>query len=144
MSDNSLFAIAQSRRRFLGQLAAAPFFVPRLLSAPPSGTLRLASFGAGGMAWATLDGIATHARVKLICAADVDSTRLERVKKKYPDARIYEDWREMLKREKKNLDAACVGTPDHMHAPIAMPRCSWAGMSTCRSRSRMTSMKRAS
>jgi predicted dehydrogenase len=109
-----------NRRDFVKGAIAAPFFVRNLISAPPSGVVRVASFGAGGMAYATLDGIATHAKVKLVCVADVDATRFDRVKKKYPGARIYEDWREMLKRERKNLDAACVGTPDHMHAPQAM------------------------
>ncbi len=72
------------------------------------------------MAWATLDGIASHPSVKLVCAAEVDSSRLDRLKKKYPDARLYDDWRRMLEKERKNLDIACVGTPDHMHAPTAM------------------------
>ncbi|HEY3440423.1 MAG TPA: Gfo/Idh/MocA family oxidoreductase [Paludibaculum sp.] len=108
------------RRTFLKQAAAAPFFLPNLFSAPPSSTLRLASFGADGMAYATLHGIATHQKVKLVCVAEVDSTRLGPLKAKYPEARIYEDWRVMLAKERKNLDIACVGTPDHMHAPMAM------------------------
>jgi predicted dehydrogenase len=112
-----------TRRNFLQQAAAgslAPFFISGLRAAPPNGTLRLASFGASGMAYATLDGIATHPRVKLACVAEVDSARLARVKQKYPDAKIYEDWREMLAKERGSLDIACVGTPDHMHAPMAM------------------------
>ncbi|MBS1871880.1 MAG: Gfo/Idh/MocA family oxidoreductase [Acidobacteria bacterium] len=112
-----------NRRSFLkhaGAGLAAPFFVPNLISAPRYDTLRLAAFGAAGMAWATLDGIATHPKVKLVCAAEVDSTRLDELKGKYRDARIYQDWREMLQKERKNLDIACVGTPDHMHAPQAM------------------------
>lgn len=72
------------------------------------------------MAWATLDGIATHSSVELACVAEVDASRLKNVKQKYPNARVYEDWREMLKKERKQLDIACVGTPDHMHAPQAM------------------------
>ena len=91
-----------------------------LLSKPPSGTLRLASFGGNGMAYSTLDGIASHPKVKLIAVAEVDANRLDRVKKKYPDARIYADWREMLHNERGQFDAACVGTPDHMHAPMAI------------------------
>ena len=62
----------------------APFFVREMLSKPPSGTLRLASFGANGMAFSTLDGIASHPKVKLACVAEVDANRLDRVKKKYP------------------------------------------------------------
>ena len=105
-----------TRRAFL----AAPAFIPRLISAPRYSTLRLASFGAGNMAFATLDGIATHPKVTLVCVADVDSTAFAKVKLKYPNARQHQDWRRMLDREHKNLDIACVGTPDHMHAPIAM------------------------
>src|SRR5204863_435652 len=47
-------------------------------------------------------------------------TRLGQTKKKYPDVKVYEKWREMLDKEGKSLDAACVGTPDHMHAPMGM------------------------
>jgi predicted dehydrogenase len=109
------------RRSFLrNTLVASPFFIRDLLSKPPSTTLRLASFGASGMAFSTLDGIASHPKVKLVCVAEVDADRLGRVKTKYPDARVYQDWREMLRREKGLLDAACVGTPDHMHAPQAI------------------------
>jgi len=72
------------------------------------------------MAFSTLDGIASHPKVKLACVAEVDSQRLERVKEKYPDARVYQDWREMLRKERGQIDAACVGTPDHMHAPQAI------------------------
>jgi predicted dehydrogenase len=112
------------RRSFLSSagsaVLAAPFFVREMLSKPPSGTLRLAAFGANGMAFSTLDGIASHPKVKLVCVAEVDSNRLDRVKAKYPDARLYQDWREMLHKERGQIDAACVGTPDHMHAPQAI------------------------
>src|ERR1035441_4987106 len=112
------------RRSFLKQVTAgvtaAPFFVRNLLSAPPSKTVRLGSFGGGGMAFVTLDMLCTHPSVKLACVADVDSARLGKLKAKYPDVKVYQDWRVMLQKERRNLDAVCVGTPDHMHAPIAM------------------------
>ena len=76
--------------------------------------------GAEGMAYATLRDIATHPSVDLVCVAEVDSTRTDRVKAKYPKAQLHQDWRKMLTQEHKNLDAVCVGTPDHMHAPQAM------------------------
>src|SRR5512140_2281371 len=111
------------RRSFLRAAAvagmAAPAFVRHLVSAPRANRVRLASFGADGMAFTTLDGIATHPDVALIAVAEVDSSRLERLKKRYPDARVYNDWRRMLDRERRNLDAVCVGTPDHMHAPMS-------------------------
>jgi predicted dehydrogenase len=119
-----MFPVIADRRTFLrnaGQAGlAAPFFIRELLSKPPSGTLRLAAFGANGMAWSTLDGIATHPKATLVCVAEVDASRLDRVKAKYPGARLYKDWREMLRKEKGQIDAASVATPDHMHAPQAV------------------------
>jgi predicted dehydrogenase len=113
-----------NRRTFLRQAAqtgvAAPAFLRNLISKPRNTSLWLASFGAGGMAYNTLDGIATHKKVELCTVAEVDSERLERVNKKYPNIQVYEDWRRMLDREHRNLDIACIGTPDHMHAPMAI------------------------
>ncbi len=113
-----------SRRSFLQHASAgacaAPFFIRNLISAPPSSTLRLASFGAGGMAFYTLRGIATHPKVKLACVAEVDSAKLKQLKTEFAGATVYEDWRNMLKKEHKNIDMVCVGTPDHMHASMAM------------------------
>jgi predicted dehydrogenase len=109
-----------NRRTFLQSTAVAPFFVRNLISAPPSEKLRLAAFGAAGMAYQTLQQIGRNPNVTLIAAAEIDSSRLGQLKQLYPDTKVYQDWREMLKKEKKNLDIACVGTPDHMHAPQAM------------------------
>jgi hypothetical protein len=33
---------------------------------------------------------------------------------------VYQDWRELLKREHGNIDSVSVSTPDHMHAKIGM------------------------
>lgn len=105
-----------NRRTFL----ATPLVARQLLSAPPSGQLRLGAFGAGGMAFVTIDVFLRHPKVKLVCVAEVDSAKLDQIRKRAPEAKIYSDWREMLKKEHRGLDAVCVGTPDHMHAPQAM------------------------
>jgi len=107
-------------KRAAGTGLMAPAFVKNLISAPPSGKLRLASFGANGMAWDTLDAICAHPNVTLAAVAEVDKTRTDKVQKKYPDAKLYQDWRAMIDKERKNIDIACVATPDHMHGPIAM------------------------
>ena len=109
-----------TRRALLQQAAVAPFFLRNLISTPRYDTVRVASFGASGMAWNTLDQIARHPKVTLACVAEVDSANLARVKQKYGSARIYEDWRQMLRKERAEIDAACIATPDHMHAPMAM------------------------
>ncbi|MEI8381057.1 MAG: Gfo/Idh/MocA family oxidoreductase [Planctomycetota bacterium] len=112
------------RRMFLKQAAlgafAAPAFIRNLTAAAPSEVVRHASFGASGMAGADLGAIISHPKVKLVCVADVDIARAEALKKQHPDLRVYQDWRELLDKEHKNLDSVNVSTPDHMHAPIGM------------------------
>jgi len=116
--------IRPTRRSFLKTAAAigvtAPYFIRNLRAAPPSETVRHASFGSSGMAGADLGAISSHPNVKLICVADVDANKLAELKKQRPDTRIYADFRELLDKEHKNLDSVNVSTPDHMHAPIAM------------------------
>jgi len=39
-----------------------------------------------------------------------------KTRKDYPDAKFFEDWREMLETEGDKIDAVTVSTPDHVHA----------------------------
>jgi predicted dehydrogenase len=78
-----------------------------------------ASFGAAGMAMADLSAIAKHPSVKIVAACDVDEKRTAEFRKKWPDARVYSDFRELLAKE-TDLQSVNVSTPDHMHAPIGM------------------------
>jgi hypothetical protein len=99
----------------------APYFIPNLLSAPPSDTVRLGAFGSGNMAYVTIRVLATHPKIKLACVAEVDSARLKELKDGgYQGYQVYEDWRRMLDKEARNIDAVCVATPDHMHASNVM------------------------
>ena len=113
-----------NRRSFLKQAAlsafAAPVFIRDLRAASPNDVVRHASFGASGMAGADLSQIASHPKAKLIAVADVDLGRAEELKKKFPDIRVYQDWRQLLDKEHANLDSVNVSTPDHMHASLAM------------------------
>jgi len=92
------------------------------MSAPASGRVRHATFGANGMGGADMMSFNNHDQVDIVAVAEVDSARLDLVKKNLADKKIaiYQDWRELLDKEGKNLNTANVGTPDHMHAPIAM------------------------
>ena len=113
-----------NRRSFLKQAAlgtfAAPVFIRDLRAASPNDVVRHASFGASGMAGADLSQIASHPKAKLIAVADVDLGRAEELKKKFPDIRVYQDWRQLLDKEHAYLDSVNVSTPDHMHASLAM------------------------
>src|SRR5579872_7575805 len=92
-----------SRRAALGRLAAAGLaapFVFRAHAAAPSEMLYHASFGASGMAGADIGSLTGSKNLKLVAVADVDLTHTAEVKKKFPDVRIYQDWRELLDKEK--------------------------------------------
>jgi predicted dehydrogenase len=98
---------------------SAPFVFRAHARAAPSETLYHASFGANGMALADLRALAGSKHVKLVAVADVDLARTAEVTKQFPDAKVYQDWRELLDKEKR-LDSVNVSTPDHMHAAITM------------------------
>lgn len=112
-----------SRRSFLklagASALAAPFVTRGLRAAPPSEQVRHASFGASGMAFADATSLATHSKARIVAVADVDANRLAEFKKRFPEARVYEDFRVLLDREKE-LDSVNVSTPDHMHGPMGM------------------------
>ena len=76
--------------------------------------------GANGRAWKNIEGMSAVPNTTLVAVAEVDDARLNLVKEHFPDARVYRDWRKLLDKEAKNLDAVMVSTPDHMHAPMAM------------------------
>jgi len=113
-----------SRRSFLKTLGAAtvgaPFITSNLFAQLPSRTLRHACFGADGMAYGDLTNIVNCKNVEIVAICDVDLSRTEKARKLCPNARFYQDWRELLDKEAKNIDSVNVSTPDHMHAPIAL------------------------
>jgi Oxidoreductase family, NAD-binding Rossmann fold len=111
-----------SRRTFLQTLAAgaavAPFLsIPSRTAAP---TLRHASIGANGQAFSDLVEFAKHPAFDLVAVADVDLARFDRVQQRFPKVRVYQDWRELLKKEHANIDSVNVSIPDHMHCLVAM------------------------
>jgi hypothetical protein len=56
------------------------------------------------------------ANIYALC--DVDSDYAGYVFARYPRAKVYSDWREMLEKE-PSIDAVMIATTDHNHAPIA-------------------------
>ena len=130
MSDPSpkqASASPRSRRTFLaasGSLAMGFTIVPRHVLGgagflAPSERVNLAGIGAGGMGGGD---ILTHAKngAHVVALCDVDDRRAAGVFRAFPKARRYKDFRVMLDKEAKHIDAVTVGTPDHIHAVAAM------------------------
>lgn len=109
-----------SRRHFVPASAAAFTLVPRhvLGAGPraPSDKLNIAAVGIGGMGQNYVAGCKSE---NIVALADVDDDLAAPVRKLYPAAKAYRDYRLMLERE-KDIDAVIIGTPDHSHAVIAM------------------------
>ena len=100
--------------------AALPFFNSGASGRTVDQKVNHASFGAAGMAFSDIKNLARSKHFNLVAVAEVDDSRLEKVRAQFPNARIYKDWRVLLEKEHKNLDSVNVSTPDHMHAPIGM------------------------
>lgn len=113
-----------TRRQFLsrtaGSLFAAPFVTTGMRAASPNGKLRHAAFGASGMSWSDISAMSNHDMWELVAVADVDTRNFARLKEKFPNARCYQDWRELLEKEAGNIDSVNVSTPDHMHGPMGL------------------------
>lgn len=113
-----------SRRNFLRTAGAtaitAPFVMTGAKAVSPNGKLQHASFGAAGMAGADIGSLSRHDQFQLVAVADVSKRNLEAIKKKHPDVRVYQDWRELLDKEGDKIDSVNVSTPDHMHGPMGL------------------------
>ncbi|MFT3846329.1 MAG: Gfo/Idh/MocA family oxidoreductase [Lacibacter sp.] len=113
----------KSRREFLrnSSLAAAGFFiVPRHVLGKgfvaPSDKLNIAGIGAGGKGASDLAEFAKSPKVNIVALCDVDELQAANSVKRFSNAKFYFDYREMLEKEKNNIDAVSVSTPDHTHA----------------------------
>src|SRR5580692_8486305 len=106
-------------KKLLAAGLAAPFVFRRHATAAPSETIYHASFGASGMAGSDIGSLTASKHLKLVAVADVDLSHTADIRKKFPDVTVYQDWRELLDKE-KNLNSVNVSTPDHMHGSITM------------------------
>ena len=112
-----------SRRKFLrnASVAAAGYFiVPRHVLGKgfvaPSDKLNIAGIGAGGKGESDLASFAKSPNVNIVALVDVDDRQAVKSRQNFPQAKYYKDFREMLAKEKNNIDACSISTPDHTHA----------------------------
>lgn len=113
-----------SRRDFMSAaaVAAAFTFVPRHVLGgarytSPSEKLNVACIGVSGMGGSDVSQMRTE---NLVAFCDVDWGHAAGTFKRYPNVKKYRDFRKMLDKEGKNIDAVTVSTPDNIHAVAAM------------------------
>ena len=83
----------------------------------PNEKLNFAAIGSGGQGASNISAAAPTENIVALC--DVDDVRAADTFKRFPNAPTYRDFRKMLDKEGKNIDACIVATPDHMHATAA-------------------------
>jgi predicted dehydrogenase len=113
-----------SRRDFIGTAAAVAAFtvVPKNVlggpgNVPPSEKLNIAGIGVGGRGSEDIEAVSSE---NIVALCDVDFDRARQTFDKYPNAKVYRDFRRMLEKESRNIDAVVIATPDHIHAPAAI------------------------
>ncbi|MBL8235161.1 MAG: twin-arginine translocation signal domain-containing protein, partial [Bryobacterales bacterium] len=101
------------RRDFLKTvgLASAGFtLVPRhVLGGPgyvaPSDKLRVAGIGCGGKGDSDLRLFSESGKAEIVAVCDVDDRQAVKTRERFPKAPYYKDFRKMLDKEAKNIDA---------------------------------------
>ena len=109
-----------NRRNFIETtlIGSSAMIVPRFVLGrgytAPSDKLNLAGVGIGGVGKSYLQNVESEA---IITLCDVDLNFAQSAFEKYPDAKVFQDFREML--DAVEIDGVVIGTPDHTHAIIA-------------------------
>lgn len=119
---------ANSRRDFIKSSATALagfYLVPRhVLGGPgfiaPSDKLQIAAIGAGGKGTSDIQEFYKSGKADIAFLCDIDDARAAHSREAFPRAKYYKDFRKMLEKEHKHIDAVSVSTPDHNHAIQAM------------------------
>jgi predicted dehydrogenase len=116
-----------SRRDFLKStsMAAAGFFIiPRHVMGrgfvAPSDKLNIAGIGAGGKGESDLFEFSKSPNANIAFLCDVDDRQIKKSVSRFPKAKRYYDFREMLEKEHQSIDAVSVSTPDNCHAVAAL------------------------
>lgn len=116
-----------SRRKFIKNVSVAStgfFIVPRHVLGrgfiAPSDKLNIAGIGAGNKGESDLSEFSKSPSVNIIGLCDVDDRSSVKSRARFPKAAYYKDYREMLAKEAKNIDAVSVSIPDHVHAVAAL------------------------
>jgi len=116
---------SMSRRRFVGDLASGIAFtiVPAHVLGgrgrlAPSDKLNIACIGVGGMGANDVRGVGKTENIYALC--DVDDRQAAGSFSAFPLAKRFKDFRVLLDKEGKNIDAVTVSTPDHTHTVAGM------------------------
>jgi len=115
-----------TRRQFLSRAAAtstlfclAPSILKGGQKLAPNEKINIAGIGIGGRGGVDVDEVSAEGH-NFVALCDVDTKYAGKMFAKHPNARQFTDYRVMLDKMGKEIEAVVIGTPDHTHAVIAM------------------------
>ena len=103
--------------------ASSPLFSKVAKAGNASGNkVRLACCGIGAQGGSDVNSLFStgHCEIVALCDTDMGAPHTQAVLKKFPDVPRFQDFRKMLEKMDKQIDAVSVGVPDFAHFPIAM------------------------
>jgi predicted dehydrogenase len=106
-----------SRRNFLktSAVVSAGYFIgatPAVRAASPNEKLNVACIGVGGRGSANVGGVSGE---NIVAMCDVDENKAGARFQQFDKARKFQDFRVMLDKLGKEIDAVVISTPDHTH-----------------------------
>jgi len=125
----SIIQSALRRRSFLKGMIEAGVFTAAasspLFAKPAKATgdkVRLACCGIGNQGGSDVNSLFNtgHCEIVALCDTDMGAPHTQGVLKKFPNVPQFQDFRKMLDKMGKDIDAVSVGVPDFAHFPIAM------------------------
>jgi predicted dehydrogenase len=127
MENSPINSKDNSRRKFIKNATTAAvgfYIVPRHVLGrgyiAPSDKLVVAGIGAGGKGESDINNFFLSGKAEIAVLCDVDDRQAITSRQRFPNAKYYKDFREMLDKEGKHIDAVSVSIPDHNHAIAAM------------------------
>ncbi|NLF99373.1 MAG: Gfo/Idh/MocA family oxidoreductase [Lentisphaerae bacterium] len=119
--------ISYSRRSFLKRTGAASAcaafpFLRVAGQTSPNEKVNLACCGIGNQGGSDINALSGTGLCNIValCDTEMGGKRTQKTLQKFPNAPRYTDFRKMLDKHDKEIDAVLVGTPDHSHFVITM------------------------
>lgn len=113
------------RRRFLkasAAVGASSFFIHPLDAAetqpPARERIRVGIIGVAGKGGDNLNHVDKSGLAEIVALCDVDTNRAAPVRQRFPNARFFDDYRQLI--EQRDIQAVVISTPDHHHAFAAL------------------------
>lgn len=95
---------------------------PKVRKIAPTEKINLACIGIGNRGGDIIGELfkTGHCNIVALCDTDMGAPHTHRSLNRFPEAKRFVDFRQMFDEMANEIDAVCIGTPDHSHFPASM------------------------